>query len=189
MMALLSSELVPQNIECETGPLWQNCDGPVLPRDHETQQIFEDAEHSYQLKSGDAAVIFYFQQVSYRGSASKLEGVDIVLIIDIVANAAGSEKRQEIIDEIEERFWYRVYSYTIFQDANEPDKYYVPFMRWMNNNQLQATTQDDSNFQGRYTIRTIRLSLSTNECVEKPPCDDEAICFDFGPPPDFGNVC
>lgn len=187
-MALLSSELVPQDIECAVGPLWQNCDGPIVPRDHETQQIFEDAEQSYQLQAGDAAVIFYFQQVSYRGTATKLEGTDIVLNIDIVANAAGAEKRQEIIDQIEERWWYRLYSYVTFKDANE-EIYYQSFMRWLNNNQLQATTTDDSNFQGRYTIRTIRLSVTTSECVEKLGCADEPICFDFGPPPDFGNVC
>lgn len=165
-----------------------NCDGPVVPRDHETQQIFEDAEASYQLQAGDVAVIFYFQQVSYRGSASALEGTDIVLIIDIVANAAGAEKRQEIIDVVEEKFWYRLYSYTTFKHATL-EEYYPSFMRWLNNNQLQATTQDDSNFQGRYTIRTIRLSVTTSECIVKPPCGDVAVCFDFAPHPDFGNVC
>lgn len=189
MMALLSSELVPQTKDCDVGPLHVNCDGPLVPRDHETQQIFEDAEASYQLQSGDAAVIFYFQQVSYRGTATKIEGTDIVLIVDIVANAAGAEKRQEIIDAIEEKLWYRVYSYSNFQDANDPDVYYLSFMRWLNNNQFQATTQDDSNFQGRYTIRTIRLSVSTSECVEKPACGDEPICFDFELVPDFGNGC
>lgn len=188
MMALLSSELVPQTIECETGPLHVNCDGPIVPRDHETQQIFEDAEQSYQLQAGDAAVIFYFQQVSYRGTATKLEGTDIVLNIDIVANAAGSEKRQEIIDAIEEKFWYRLYSFVTFKDANE-ERYYQSFMRWLSGNQLSATTQDDSNFAGRYTIRTIRITVSTQECIEKLACDDVPICFDFPPPPDFGNVC
>lgn len=188
-MALLYSDLVPQSKECDLGPLWLNCDETAADvLDHETRQIFEDAEQSYQLDSDEAAIVFYFQTVNYRGSPTKLEAADFTLIIDIIANANGAEKRQNILDTIEERLWFRLYSYADFTDATTGELL-RSFMRHLDGNRLSATTNDDSNFQGRYSIRSIRLSVTMAECVEKTACGDVPLCFDFNLIPDFGNGC
>lgn len=189
LMALLYADNVPQDAECGVGPLWTNCNGErLLPMDHETRQIFEDAEKSYQLNPNDAAVIFYFQTVNYKVTASKIDGADFVLIIDLVVNAAGAEKRQDMLDTIEERLWYRLYSYATFIDATT-DETLTSFMRWLSTGGMTISTTDDSNFSGRYTIRTIRMTVSTSECLERLDCGDVPLCFIWDDIPDFGNGC
>ena len=188
-MALLYSDAVPQSKDCELGPLWLNCDDErLVPLDHETSQIFADGENSYQLQNDEAAVIFYFQTVNYRASPTKIEAADYTLIIDIVANAAGGEQRQDILDAIEERILYRLYSYADFVDASTGETL-RSFMRALDRNTLTVATVDDSNFNGRYTIRSMRLGFTTNECILRPGCDDAPICFDFDIVPDFGKGC
>ena len=179
LLALLWSEEVPQDADCGLGPLWVNCDDePVEILDHSTHQIFEDAEAGYNLRQGDAAIIFGFDRVSYVLQSAAVDSGDYSLWIDIVVHEADGHKRQNILDTIEERILYRLISYSDFTDA-QTGNLMRSFLRLMDGNRLQVESRDDSDSLGDYTIRRLGFNFAANECISKPPCGDMPLCFDF----------
>lgn len=179
LKALLWYDGVPQSAECDIGYLWTNCDGERIDVfDSETHQIFENADASYQLGLGSAAVIYTVDTVNYSLTATGVDRAEIRFYIDIVANDASGEKRQNVLDQIEERILYRIYSYADFVDASTGAA--MPsFMRWLDGNQLRIEVRDESDFKGSYTLRRMGVSFSTRECVKKTGCSDQPLCFDF----------
>jgi hypothetical protein len=179
LMALLWHDNVIQTADCESGPLWTNCDGERIDvLDHETHQIFEDGDEPYQLRSGNAIIVFSHESVNYELSATELEVSKFRVQIDIVANEASGRKRQDILDTIEERIYYRLLSYQTFTDASTGENL-TSFMRWLDRNNIRIETRDDSAFKGNYTLRQMVLSFEAKDCIRRPGCDDVPICFDL----------
>jgi hypothetical protein len=179
LLALLWHDTVPQGPGCETGFLWTNCDGERPDVfDHETHQLFEDAEASYDLRPESIAVVFGFDRVNYVLEPTKVDRTELTLWIEIVCHDASGRKRQDILDQVEERILYRLFSYQSFIDASTGDTL-RSFMLWTRGNEVRADTRDDSAFGGDYTIRRMTLNLITRDCIEKQGCDDVPLCFDF----------
>lgn len=179
LLALLWHDTVPQTADCETGFLWDNCDGERPDVfDHETHQLFEDAEASYNLRPDCVAVVFGFERVNYVLQPTKIERTEFSLWIEIICHAASGRKRQDILDEVEERILYRLFSYASFVDASTGDTM-QSFMHWINRNELRIETRDESAFGGDYTIRRMKFNLEAKDCIEKAACDDIPLCFDF----------
>ena len=179
LKALFYSNQVPQDAVCGIGDLWTNCNGePLDIFDSETHQIFENVEASYQIGLRDAAVIFTFESVKYQFIKTKVDSASISLYIDIVVNASSGEKRQDMLDLIEERLIYRLLSHTSFIDATTAETL-TSFMNWADRNDVNLETRDESDFKGIYTLRRMKLDFVTSECIKRPGCDDVPICFDF----------
>jgi len=179
LLALLWHDTVPQGPNCETGFLWDNCDGerPSI-FDHETHQLFEDAEAGFNLRPSDIAVVFGFDRVAYVLEPTRIDRTELTLWIEIVCHDASGRLRQDILDQVEERILYRMLSYQTFTDASTNEDL-TSFMRWLRGNELRIETKDDSGFAGDYTIRRLTLNLVTRDCIEKQGCDDVPLCFDF----------
>lgn len=179
LLALLWHDNVPQSALCEVGPLWTNCDGERADVfDHETHQIFENADDAYNLRPKCVAVLFNFESVNRVLSPTRVERTEIRLVIDIVCHDASGRLRQEILDQVEERILYRLLSYQEFTDAGTGEVL-KSFMRWSDGNELRIDSRDNSAFEGNYTIRQLSIGLTTRDCVARPPCNDVALCFDF----------
>jgi len=179
MMALLWHQDVPQGPDCVGGPLWLNCDGqPADVLDHETHQLFEDAEASYELPHEGAVVVFGFDRVTYQIEPTRVGDANIALWIDIIAHDSSGRKRQDMLDTIEERVLYRLLSYQAFTDATTGQPL-QSVMRWLVGNQAQIESRDDSAFGGNYTIRRLTLTVTARECIAKTDCDDLPLCIDF----------
>ena len=179
LLALLYSDEVYQSADCEKGPLFINCDGerPDVFDSH-THQVFEDAEGNYNLQPESIGIVFNIERLSYALSPTKIESVDLVFKIEIIAHETNGKARQDILDTVEERILYRLFSYQAFQDASTGEEL-RSFMYWLNENKLEIESRDDTSFNGNYTIRELTFTLRTNECMKKTNCDDAPVCFDF----------
>jgi hypothetical protein len=179
LLALLWHDDVPQDAECGTGFLWTNCDGERAGvHDHGTHQLYEDAEAGYNLRQGDVAIVFGFERVSYLVEATEIDRADFSLWIDVIAHDADGRRRQDLLDKVEERIFYRILSYSDFTDAQTGDTL-RSFLRWMDGNRLQVESRDDSDSDGDYTVRRLSFQFSSKECVKKGTCGDVPLCFDF----------
>lgn len=179
-----------QTADCETGLLWQNCDSerPDI-FDHETHQIFEDAEATYELGPECIAIVFGFDGVSYGLAGARLDYTEISLWIDIVCHDNSGAKRQDILDTVEERILYRLLSFQTFTDATTGEP--LPsFLRWVDKNEIKIESRDDDmEFAGSYTIRRMRMQLTVRDCIQKPDCGDVPLCFDFDNVTRLDNSC
>lgn len=189
LLALLWRDDVAQSADCELGPLWLNCDGqPAEIFDHETHQLFIDSDGTSGLSPKGAAIIFGFQSVVYSVEPTRLGAVTFNFWIDIVAHDVNGQKRQDILDVIEERILYRLVTHQSFIDASTSETL-QSFMGWLTGNQLQITTIDDSDFAGDYTIRRMSVTFASNECIKKQNCSDTPICFDFSDLTRLDEIC
>jgi hypothetical protein len=189
LMALLYSDEVSQGACCEYGPLWTGCDNrPIDILDSETSQLFPEVDGTFELAQEDAIICFYFQRVDYELSQAKVENVELNLQIDIVANAASPARRQDILDTIEERILYRLLSAATFTDATLGIDLPV-ITRLLKRNGLSIRTLEDSNFRGKYTYRSLSMTLNSDECIKKGGCDDVPLCIDLTIIPDLETVC
>jgi hypothetical protein len=179
LMALLYSEEVHQSASCDQGPLYVNCDGQGPDVfDSYTHQMFEDTEASYGLKPDSIALEFSVSRVGYSLSQTKVDRALINVAINIIAHAESGSKRQDMLDDVEERILYRILSYACFMDAQTNEEL-KSFMRLKDNTAFSIDSSDDSSFDGNYTVRELTFTINTRECVEKTGCDDVPICFDF----------
>lgn len=179
LLAILYSDEVFQSPDCEKGPLFVNCDGERPDVfDSYTHQVFEDAEGNYNLQPESIGVVFNIERLSYTLSPTEIESVNLVFRVDIIAHANNGKKRQDILDIVEERILYRLFSYQTIQDASTGENL-RSFMYWIDNNTLTVESRDDSSFDGNYTIRELTFTMQTNECIKKTGCGDTPICFDF----------
>ncbi len=177
--ALLQVETVVQSADCETGPLWQNCDDTSISvYDHASHQIFENTDPSYQLDNDCAAIIFSIDSVKYSFLKTRIDKNDIRFNIDIVANAESGKKRQDVLDQIEARILYRMFEQPTFVDTVTGEKL-RSFMTWPDQNRVACEVKDESDFKGEYTLRRMMFSMTTNECIGKTDCGDIPLCFDF----------
>lgn len=179
LLALLYSDEIYQSEDCEIGPLFVNCDGE-RPEvfDSYTHQVFEDAEGVYGLLPDSVGIVFNVTRLSYMLSPTEVERVNLTFRIDIIAHASSGMKRQDILDLVEERILYRLFSYQSIQDAQTGDMM-RSFMYWADTNTINIDSVDESSFDGNYTIRELTFTMQTNECIKKPNCGDTLVCFDF----------
>ncbi len=174
--ALLYHEMI-QSPLCEVGFLYQNCDGQPPPiYDSPTQQIFENVEGSYPLKTDDMAIAFHIVSENYQLSKTAIDSNKITFAIELIVNASSGAKRQNILDDVQERILYRILSYQKFTDKSTGEQ--LPsFLTWADNITINIT--DDTDYDGSYTVRQLIFNLTTNECIKRSNCDLESICFDF----------
>jgi hypothetical protein len=179
LTALLYHDTVVQSVDCELGFLWTNCNGDRADVfDHETHQIFENADAPYGLNAKDVVIIFGFESVDYFLTPTAVQDTELRFWVDVVANDASGKRRQDILDIVEERILYRLLSYQDFTDATTGETL-TSFMRWVDRDGLRIETRDDSAFQGNFTQRRMRMTIRTKDCIQKTDCDDEVLCFDF----------
>lgn len=177
LMALLKSQDVPQGPDCETGPLWDNCDGDVKVFDSGTHQLFEDAEGSIGLAADCLGVVFRIGEVRYTASQTCIQETEIPVVIHLVVHARNGKARQNILDKVEERILYRLFSHADFTDT--AGTIHRSIMRMIDGNALQIGTIDESIFDGNFTLREITMTFTTKDCVQKDNCSDVVLCMDF----------
>ncbi len=166
-----------QSPTCELGFLYQNCDGERPPvYDSPTEQIFENVEGSYPLKTNDMAIAFHVVSENFQLSKTEIESNKITFVIELIVNASSGAKRQNILDEVQERVLYRILSYQKFTDESTGDTL-TSFLTWADN--LTINVSDDTDYDGSYTVRQLIFNLTTDECIKRTDCDLEPICFDF----------
>ena len=119
-----------------------------------------------------------FDRVGYVLEPTKIDRTELTLWIEIVCHDASGRKRQDILDQVEERILYRLFSYASFTDASTGETL-QSFMLWARGNELRIETRDESAFGGDYTIRRMTINLLTRDCIQKQGCDDVPLCFDF----------
>ncbi len=174
--ALLYHKMI-QSPLCEVGFLYQNCNGQAPPiYDSPTQQIFENVEDSYSLKTDDMAIAFHIVSENYQLSKTEIESNKLTFAIDLIVNASSGAKRQNILDKVQERILYRILSYQKFTDESTGDTL-NSFLTWADN--LTINVSDDTDYDGSYTVRQLTFNVTTNECIKRTDCDLESICFDF----------
>lgn len=179
LLALLSSNEVPQDPECNQGFLFVNCDGKdAYVFDSPTHELFENAEGSYQFKKDSITVTFQITNENLTLSPTRVEATNLSFQIDIIANASDGHLRQNLLDEVQERILYRLFSYQEFTDRLTGEKL-KSFMTWNTGNKLEISIRDDSEYNGSITVRQMSFTLDTSECIERTGCSDTPICFDF----------
>lgn len=183
MLALLCSDGVNQGVDgagvCDQGMLWENCDGENLPvLDHESHQIAADIEGSVDTSPDSAAISFKHNRVKYNLLTTSIDSASFNFQIDIIAFGKSGPARADICDTIEERILYRLLSYQSFIAADTGETL-VSFLRQVDNNSAEIEVRDDQSFDGNYTIREMEITFVMKECIRKPDCDDEVLCFDF----------
>ena len=179
LKAVLWHTDVDQSPDCIKGPLYINCDGEQLPiTDHDTHQVEENESGESRLKNNSASINFVIDSINYTLSPSKVEEGDIRFTIHITACASDGRKRQEILDEIELKIFYRLFSHQSFTDQTTNETL-DSFMGWISQNTLTVNVTDDSDFNGDNTIREMTFSFKFKECVKQLNCNLQPICFDF----------
>lgn len=183
LTCLLKSDQVPQgqedNGDCIFGNLWDNCDGERLQvYDHDTHQLETDGEGSYSLQPDCVMVVFEFTETGHTLSPSRIESSSYKIIIHIVCTGKTGRTRQDILDVVEKRIYYRLLAEPTFTDGITGQEL-KSFMRFIDQNTLNVTTTDDSAHEGSYTIREIGLTFSAKDCITKLDCGDQPICFEF----------
>lgn len=178
LMAMLCSEEIPQTADCEAGPLWENCSGDLCIFDSWTHQMFRDADAGYAIGPDCVGINFLIENERYTATATCIQSADIEFSIEIVAHARNGEKRQDILDQVEERIWRRFFANVKIQDA-QTGEILKPVFCMADENTINIRSSDESDFQGNYTIRTMSFSMTVKECIRQEPCDIVPLCFDF----------
>lgn len=179
LICMLKSTEIPQDEGCSLGPLWENCDGNKLAvYDSDTFQLETNSEGKHALAHDCIKIVFFVDKVDYTLTPTRVENTQIRLTIHIVAVAKNGRKRAEILDTVEERIIYRILDQRDVTSASD-GTVLRSFMRRALENTLTIKTTDDSSDEGSYTIRDLDLTFSTKDCINKPDCADEPLCFDF----------
>ena len=180
MIALLSSDEIPQGPDCEKGPIWEGCEDLTAQiTDSETGQLQENVEKS--IDDSVSTCVFLdvnVEEVSYNLSSNEIDNSTIRFQVSIGAIASTGEERVEILDDIEEKILYRFFTAGVIIDAEEGTELPSP-LRLAKQNTLTIKVTDDNSYGGDYTIREMLFTLASNECIKTPNCDVKALCFDF----------
>ena len=180
LLALLCSEEVIQSADCKVGKLWETCDDEIAPWifDSDTHQINPNAEASQGLRGNCVNINIIVSNVEYDFCETGIDYSDVTFTIQIIVEDASGIKRQDILDAIEERIFYRIISAPRITDA-QTGEVLKSFMTLNTKGEVGVKTFDDSNFTGDYTIREIECTLKADECIKIPNCDPKVICFCF----------
>lgn len=179
LFALLYLDNIVQSPDCERGFLFTNCDGKrVDVFDSPTIELMENASGEFEFKKNSITIAFHVKNESYTLSPTRVNQVTINFQIDIIANASTGEERQNMLDVIQERILYRLYSYQEFEDQ-ETGEVLKSFMLGLNENSLNLTVTDETEYDGSTTIRQMSFTYATDECIQRTTCDDVALCIEL----------
>ena len=174
-MALLCNEETPQTPDCELGPIWDNCGGPADIIDDLVGQADEDAEC---LKDNEVLITFRVSASDFEITNKEFCSATFGIEIDIIACAPGGHRRQDILDEVESRIYHRLLSDCTYADAETGQTLSSP-LKMADRNSLSGLSSDETDFDGKQTVRTINLNFTTKPCIARPCCEAKPICFDF----------
>lgn len=179
LFALLYLDNIVQSPECDRGFLFTNCDGerPDI-FDSPTIEIMENASGEFLFKKDAITITFQVKGETYTLNPTRVGEVEIQFQIDIIANASSGEERQNMLDLVQERILYRLYSYQEFYD-NETGEVLKSFMYGLKENTLRLSVTDESEYDGSNTVRQLYFSYKTDECIQRTACDDSALCIQF----------
>lgn len=179
LFALLYLDGITQDRDCDKGVLFINCDGERPDVfDSPTIDLFENASGELPFKKDSITITFQIKSETYTLHPTRPSEVTLNFQIDIIANASSGEERQNMLDLVQERILYRLYSYQEFKDE-ETGEVLKSFMYGLNENILRLTVTDETEYDGSHTVRQLFFSYTTNECIQKTECDDTALCFQF----------
>lgn len=179
LFALLYLSEIVQDANCETGDLFNNCDGaPPDVFDSPTIELMENASGEFLFKKNAITLAFHIKEETYSLLPTRIGDVDIQFQIDIIANASTCEERQNMLDVVQERILYRLYSYQEFVDEETGEKL-TSFMHSLKENTLRLSVTDETEYDGSNTIRQLVFSYTTSECIQRPACNDERFCIKF----------
>lgn len=179
LFALLYLDNIVQSPECDRGFLFTNCDGgrPDV-FDSPTIEIMENASGEFLFKKDAITITFQIKGETYTLNPTRVGEVEIQFQIDIIANASSGEERQNMLDIVQERILYRLYSYQEFIDE-ETGEVLKSFMYGLRENTLRLNVTDETEYDGSNTVRQLSFSYTTNECIQRTACDDSAFCINF----------
>lgn len=179
LFALLFLDDIPQSPDCDRGLLFKNCDGERPDVfDSPTIELMENASGEFLYKKDSITIAFQVKGETYSLSPSRVNNVTINFQIDIIANASTGEERQNMLDIVQERILYRLFSYQEFEDA-ETGETLKSFMYGLNENELSLSVTDETEYDGSNTVRQMSFTYTTDECIKKTACDDTALCIEF----------
>lgn len=179
LFALLYLDNIVQSPECDRGFLFNNCDNKRPDVfDSPTIELMENASGEFLFKKDSITITFQVKSETYTFSPTRVSEVTINFQIDIIANASSGEERQNMLDIVQERILYRLYSYQEFIDE-ETSETLKSFMHGLNENTLRLSVTDESEYDGSNTVRQLSFSYTTDECIQRTACDDSALCIDF----------
>lgn len=179
LFALLYLDNIVQSPDCDRGLLFKNCDGERPDVfDSPTIQLMENASGELPFKKDSITIAFQVKSETYTLNPTRVAEVAINFQIDIIANASSGEERQNMLDIVQERILYRLYSYPEFTDE-ETGEVLKSFMHGLNENTLRLSVMDDTEYDGSNTVRQMSFSYTTDECVTRTACDDSALCIEF----------
>lgn len=179
LFALLYLDNIVQSPDCDRGFLFKNCDGERPDVfDSPTIELMENASSEFLFKKDSITITFQIKGETYELTPSRVNEVEINFQIDIIANASSGEERQNMLDLVQERILYRLYSYQEFSDE-ETGEVLKSFMYGLNENTLRLTVTDETEYDGSNTVRQLAFSYKTNECIQRTACDDSPLCIDF----------
>lgn len=179
LLALLYLDDIVQSPDCDRGLLFKNCDG-TRPDvfDSPTIELMENASGEFLYKKDSITIAFQVKGESYYLSPTRVSELEITFQIDIIANASSGEERQNMLDVVQERILYRLFSYPEFIDQ-ETDETLKSFLYDLNENTLRLNVSDETEYDGSNTVRSLSFSYKTSECIQRPACEDTPLCFDF----------
>lgn len=179
LFALLYLDNIVQSNDCDRGVLFTNCSGEKPDVfDSPTIEIMENASGEYLFKKDSIIITFQVKNETYTLNPTRVSEVSINFQIDIIANASSGEERQNMLDLVQERILYRIYSYQDFIDE-ETGETLKSFMRDLNENMLRLSVTDETEYDGSNTVRQLSFSYTTDECIQKTACEDSALCINF----------
>lgn len=179
LFALLYLDNIVQSPECDRGFLFTNCDGERPDVfDSPTIEIMENASGEFLFKKDAITITFQVKGETYTLNPTRVGEVEIQFQIDIIANASSGEERQNMLDIVQERILYRLYSYQEFIDE-ETGEVLKSFMYGLRENTLRLNVTDETEYDSSNTVRQLSFSYTTNECIQRTACDDSAFCINF----------
>lgn len=182
--ALLCSVDIPQTKDCDTGPLWTECDGtPIRPDDTPFYELDTDGPAGEpELKSGEVHVVYRVQSERMKLTATR--ECETTLVFEIHIHACDNEgwKREDILDILQERIITRLFAAPRVTDE-EGIVYPSPFEIAKEEIDLTISDADGSLFEGIYAARILQFTLKTENCLGVPDCPAPVICFKCPPFP------
>lgn len=179
LLALLYLDEIVQSPDCDRGFLFTNCDGERPDVfDSPTIELMENASGELPFKKDSITIAFQIKNEAYTFNPTRVNEVLINFQIDIIANASSGEERQNMLDIVQERILYRLFSYQEFTDE-DTGEVLKSFMYGLRENELRLNVTDETEYDGSNTVRQMSFSYTTSECIQKTACDDYPLCIDF----------
>ena len=179
LKALLWHDDVPQSADCGVGLLLDNCNEKSRAiLDSNNNQLVIDADGQWRMDGTENAVVFEVDSVRHETQTLRICNTTIGFKIHIYSCVANGSKRQDELDKIEERILYRIFNYPTFVDATTNEEMRSIF-RLADKNTFPISVNEETEFEGNYTIRSLDFTLESRECISKTNCNDQTLCFDW----------